>query len=82
MFHCVVERGGNGGLRTVAIGLLPLLSGPQRYGLVPHRIRTFKPARTNERPKFVAFYALEGKVIGRRLERHRHQAFILFLNAV
>jgi DDE superfamily endonuclease len=31
---------------------------------------------------FAAFDVLEGKVIGRCMQRHRHQEFIRFLNAV
>jgi transposase len=49
------------------------------HGLAPHRIRTFKLSND---PKFAAFDVLEGKVIGRCMQRHRHQEFIHFLNAV
>ena len=31
---------------------------------------------------FAALNVLEGKVIGRCMQRHRHQEFILFLNAI
>jgi hypothetical protein len=31
---------------------------------------------------FAALNVLEGKIIGRRMQRHRHQEFIRFLNAV
>jgi len=31
---------------------------------------------------FAAFDVLEGRVIGRCMQRHRHQEFIYFLNAI
>ena len=31
---------------------------------------------------FAAFDVLEGRVIGRCMQRHRHQEFIRFLNAI
>ena len=63
------------------------------HGLQPHRIRQFKLSND---PKFVdklrdvvglyvdppAHAILDGTVIGRNMQRHRHQEFIRFLNVI
>src|SRR5271168_3065452 len=54
---------------------LPLKKG--RAGTMTH---DYKPNGTTT--LFAAFDVLEGKVIGRCMQRHRHQEFIRFLNAV
>ena len=54
---------------------LPLKKG--RAGTMPHDYK-----RNGTTTLFAAFDVLEGKVIGRCMQRHRHQEFIRFLNAV
>src|SRR5712691_2895379 len=66
------------------------------HGLKPHRVRSFKlsndPQFAEKLKDVVGLYvdppahavviSLDGKVIGRCMQRHRHQEFIRFLNAV
>ena len=54
---------------------LPLKKG--RAGTMTHDYK-----RNGTTTLFAAFDVLEGKVIGRCMQRHRHQEFIRFLNAV
>ena len=54
---------------------LPLKKG--RGGTMTHDYK-----RNGTTILFAAFDVLEGKVIGRCMQRHRHQEFIRFLNAV
>src|SRR3989449_3018728 len=54
---------------------LPLKKG--RAGTMTHDCK-----RNGTTTLFAAFDVLEGKVIGRCMQRHRHQKFIRFLNAV
>src|SRR6202047_1289945 len=54
---------------------LPLKKG--RAGTMTHDYK-----RNGTTTPFAAFDVLEGKVIGRCMQRHRHQEFIRFLNAV
>ena len=54
---------------------LPLKKG--RAGTMTHDYK-----RHGTTTLFAAFDVLEGKVIGRCMQRHRHQEFIRFLNAV
>ncbi len=54
---------------------LPMKKG--RAGTMTHDYK-----RNGETTLFAAFDVLEGKVIGRCMQRHRHQEFIRFLNAV
>lgn len=49
------------------------------HSLRPHQIRQFKLSND---PQFAAFNVLEGSVIGRCMQRHTHQEFIRFLNAI
>jgi hypothetical protein len=54
---------------------LPLKKG--RAGTMTHDYK-----RNGTTTLFAAFDVLEGKVIGRCMQRHRHQEFIRFLNAI
>jgi transposase len=54
---------------------LPMKKG--RAGTMTHDYK-----RNGTTTLFAALDVLEGKVIGRRMQRHRHQEFIRFLNAV
>jgi transposase len=54
---------------------LPLKPG--RCGTLTHDYK-----RNGTTTLFAALDVLEGKVIGRRMQRHRHQEFIRFLNAI
>jgi transposase len=54
---------------------LPLKRG--RCGTMTHDYK-----RNGTTTLFAAFNVLEGKVIGRCMQRHRHQEFIRFLNAI
>jgi transposase len=54
---------------------LPLKPG--RYGTLTHDYK-----RNGTTTLFAALDVLEGKVIGRCMQRHRHQEFIRFLNAI
>ena len=54
---------------------LPLKKG--RAGTMTHDYK-----RNGTTTLFAAFDVLEGKVIGRNMQRHRHQEFIRFLNAI
>src|SRR6202795_2457893 len=54
---------------------LPIKKG--RAGTMTHDYK-----RNGTTPLFAALDVLEGKVIGRCMQRHRHQEFIRFLNAI
>src|SRR5207253_884412 len=68
-------------------GLLRDKTRPARVPKLPEEIAERIVALTLGEPPgettlFAAFDVLEGKVIGRCMQRHRHQEFIRFLNAV
>ena len=76
--HAVVlsvdEKGQTQALDRTQPGL-PMKKG--RAGTMTHDYK-----RHGTTTLFAAFDVLEGKVIGRCMQRHRHQEFIRFLNAV
>jgi transposase len=71
---CVDEKSQIQALDRTQPGL-PLKKG--RAGTMTHDYK-----RNGTTTLFAAFDVLEGKVIGRCMQRHRHQEFIRFLNAV
>ncbi len=63
--------------KTIGISVSSVQRIWQAHGLQPHHYK-----RHGTTTLFAALNILEGKVIGRCMQRHRHQEFIRFLNAV
>jgi hypothetical protein len=74
MAHSVNEKSQIQALDRTQPGL-PLK--PRRCGTMTHDYK-----RNGTTTLFAALDVLEGKVIGRCMQRHRHQEFIRFLNAI